>query len=76
VILRAHTNLTERQRIAVETEFGMQNSVLEVRMREALVPYFVRQLRIDRDANSSNGATLEWVNEQDLEPLITEAGSR
>ncbi len=76
VILRARSDLTGRQRIAVETEFGMRDGTLEVRMREALVPYFVRQLHLDRSANSSSGVPLEWVNARDLEPLVTEASSR
>jgi hypothetical protein len=76
VILRASSNLTQRQRIAVETEFGMRDGILEVQMREALVYYFVRQLRLDRNTRSSREGPLEWVNARDLEPLVTEASSR
>jgi hypothetical protein len=75
VILRAHAGLTEGQRIAIETEYGMRDGKLQVRMREALVPYFVRQMNLDQGRQTSEGL-LEWVNRNELEPLVKEARSR
>lgn len=72
VILRAHADLTESQRIAVETEYGMRKGTLQVRMREALMPYFVRQMNLDRTRQAGE-ALLEWVNRDELEPLVREA---
>jgi hypothetical protein len=77
IILRARSDLIAEQRLAVETEFGMREGTLQVSLREALVFYFVRQLRLDRAPDSSNGSqTLEWVNEQELLPILVEANSR
>ncbi len=71
VTLRARSGLTAGQRLAVETEFGMQDGVLKISMREALIFYFVRHLRLDGDADSAIGTHLiEWVNEDDLRHLI------
>lgn len=77
VILRARSDLTPAQRVAVETEFEMRDGTLEVRMREALVSYFVQQLHLDRSPQSLGRVqTLEWVNARELEPLLIEANSR
>jgi hypothetical protein len=73
VILRACSSLSSAQRAAIETEFGMQNGMLHLRMREALVAYFVRQLRLDQQLKAQ---TLEWVNARELEHLLLEANTR
>lgn len=76
VDVRARSDLTEGQRLAVEAEFGMHTGLLKLRVREALVHYLVRLLRIDGGPQMSDGQTLEWVNAEELAPLITEARSR
>lgn len=77
IVLRANRALTRGQRIAVETEFGMSEGELRVRIRESLVHYFIRQLSLDRDTVPSNKIELlEWVNQSELQPIIAEATSR
>ncbi len=51
--------LTRSQRDSVVTDFGMYNGKLSKTIRKALVPYFVRHLRID-DPKSSQ--TIIWAN--------------
>lgn len=74
VVLRPKQQLSASQRDAVAVEFGMEDGQLVVPMREAMVYYFVRQLRLDI---SGTGLTreipLEWVNKEELMPLIREA---
>ena len=77
VVLRANQRLTAGQRSAVETEFGMNDGELRLRTRECLVHYLVRKLALD--PGPSLGSTvqlLDWVNRQELAPLISEASSR
>jgi hypothetical protein len=73
VSLRARDDLAPGQRAAIETEFGMKDGMLHLPMREALVAYFVRQLRFDQNLETQ---PLEWVNKRELESLLVEANSR
>ena len=55
----------------------MQGGMLEVTLREALVHYLIRQLRIDPGAGaSSSGRLIEWANANELAPLLLEADLR
>jgi hypothetical protein len=77
VVLRARHDLTPGQQKAVETEYGMQDGRLKIRMREALVFYFARQLRMDSDAGHPKcNKMIEWVNSEELSPLLIEAESK
>jgi predicted DNA-binding transcriptional regulator YafY len=77
ITLRACRDLTVCQRRAVETEFGMRDGKLQVTMRQALVPYFVRQLQLDEgNRRPARPKTIEWVNKSELTPLLLEADSR
>jgi hypothetical protein len=77
VILRPRNGLTEHQRRAVEVDFGMKNGMLHVSMREALVFYFVRQVQLDREGETPvRGQPIEWVNEEELRPLLLEAARK
>jgi hypothetical protein len=77
VVLRPHHDLTAGQRLAVETEFAMRDGMLEVTLREALVHYLIRQLRIDPGGGTSSGGQLiEWANANELAPLLLEANLR
>jgi hypothetical protein len=74
VTLRPRSGLTAGQRVAVEAEFGMRDGTLEVTVREALVFYFVRQLRLDSDPSSVGaGQMVELANAEQLKPLLVEA---
>ncbi|MGH8133394.1 MAG: helix-turn-helix transcriptional regulator [Steroidobacteraceae bacterium] len=71
VELRASRELTAGQRRAVETEFGMQDGTLSLTMREALLPYFVRQWQLDdAEQRPARGVLIEWVNKTDLQDHI------
>jgi hypothetical protein len=75
VILRPRRSLTRQQRAAVEAEFAMTHGRLKVEVREALVFYFVRQLQLET-APAIRIHPIEWVNEEDLRPLLVEAARR
>lgn len=49
VRMRAHPGLSDPQKEAVEFDYGMVNSILECTVRGALVPYFLRVMRIGPD---------------------------
>jgi hypothetical protein len=49
VRIGAHPGLSESQKHAVEFDYGMELGVLEYEVRAALVPYFLRVMRINRD---------------------------
>jgi hypothetical protein len=55
----------------------MRDGKLQVTMRQALVPYFVRQLQLDEgNRRPARPKTIEWVNKSELTPLLLEADSR
>jgi predicted DNA-binding transcriptional regulator YafY len=77
ITLRAGRSLTVGQRRAVETEFGMQDGKLRITMRQALIPYFIRQLQLDDDRIlPPRPQTIEWVNKKELTPLLLDAEKR
>lgn len=49
VRIGAHPGLSATQKQAVEFDYGMASGVLEHKVRAALVPYFLRAMRISRD---------------------------
>jgi hypothetical protein len=49
VRIGAHPGLSATQKQAVEFDYGMEAGVLEHQVRAALVPYFLRVMRINRD---------------------------
>lgn len=49
VRIGAHPGLSATQKQAVEFDYGMEAGVLEQQVRAALVPYFLRVMRINRD---------------------------
>ena len=64
VEIEPNPNLTMSQRDSVITDFGMQNGSLSKTIRRALVPYFVRHLRIDRDDEIQ---PIIWANREQFE---------
>lgn len=71
VELRAARNLTTSQRRAVETEFGMQDGTLKLTVREALLPYFIRQWQLDDPGQrAARTALIEWANKTDQQDHI------
>jgi predicted DNA-binding transcriptional regulator YafY len=77
IVLQASRELAIGQRRAVETEFGMRDGKLTVTMRQALLPYFVRQWRLDeQEHRPPRAAMIEWMNKADLRTLVAEVASR
>lgn len=73
VTLRASRALTVGQRQAVETEFGMQQGELQITMRQAFRPYFLRQWHLDEsDKAAPRAALLECVTTVELPNPTTE----
>jgi WYL domain len=73
VILRPRHDLTPGQRLAVESEFGMREGVLEIRMREALVHYFLRQMQLEQEIGGrDSGQFVELANAEVLVPFLAE----
>ena len=63
-------DLTLSQRDAVVTDFGMEHGKLRKTIRRALVPYFVRHLRIDIP---KNGQPIVWANREQFEEADTKS---
>ena len=74
VIVRPRAELSDGQRAAIETDYGMKRGRLVLNCRKALAFYVLRQLQLDR----SPGATiveqpLELENRTELSALIAAA---
>lgn len=72
LVIAAHPQLKVGQRKAIELEYGMENGVAEIRVREALVQYAIRRFRLDRvDSEVAPGAVqVVLVNRAELEHLL------
>jgi predicted DNA-binding transcriptional regulator YafY len=64
----AHPGLSDAQRKVVEFDYGMVNGVLERTVRVALIPYFLRIMRIDADDLTRNAIVQQivWLNRDEL----------
>ena len=69
VRIGAHPGLSATQKQAVEFDYGMEAGVLEHQVRAALVPYFLRVMRINRDDLTREAMVQQIVllNRDDLE---------
>jgi hypothetical protein len=71
IIVAPRTGLTEGQRRAIETEFGMSRGRLKLSCRQALAFYLLRQLQLDRPSDQPPAAQpLELVNRVQLAAVI------
>jgi predicted DNA-binding transcriptional regulator YafY len=62
--IEPNPGLTLSQRDSVITDFGMHHGKLSKTIRKALVPYFVRHLRIDESTSSQ---PIVWANRSEFE---------
>jgi predicted DNA-binding transcriptional regulator YafY len=61
VRMEPHPGLSDAQKEAVEFDYGMVNGVLEHKVRGALVPYFLRTMRIGPDDLTRNAMVQQIV---------------
>ena len=74
ILVKPREGLTEGQRCAIETDFGMKGGLLRLTCRKALAFYLLRQLRVDRLPDLSPAAQpLELMNRDDLADVIGSA---
>jgi hypothetical protein len=61
VRIGAHPGLSDAQKEAVEFDYGMESGVLEQKVRAALVPYFLKVMRINDDDLARDAKTQQIV---------------
>ncbi len=47
-----HRGLSQNQRLVIETDYGMKNGEAQLRVRQALLLYLLRQLRLDESSEN------------------------
>ena len=69
--LRPRSTLTEAQKFAIQSDYGMTDDLLTLRCRKALAFYLLRQLQL-LEANTSTilAQPLELVNREELSEVI------
>ena len=72
VQIEPNPTLTISQRDSVVTDFGMDNGHLQKTIRRALVPYFVRHLRID---STHYNQPIVWANSHQFEDGVAPSNS-
>ncbi|MDO9424936.1 MAG: WYL domain-containing protein [Methylobacter sp.] len=70
VRIGAHPGLSATQKEAIEFDYGMTAGILEHQVRAALMPYFLRVMRISRDDLTREAMVQQIVllNRDELEP--------
>jgi len=70
--LQPHPGLSEKQRLALNYDYDMQNGVIELQVRQALVGYLLQQMKVDTSADFSlnpNAYQLIVSNRDEIEPF-------
>ena len=70
--LQPHPNLSSKQRLALSYDYDMQNDVIEINVRRALVGYLLQQMKVDTTADFSlnpNAYQLIVGNRDEIEPF-------
>ena len=70
--LQAHPGLSEKQRLALSYDYNMQDGVIEIQVRRALVGYLLQQMKVDTTADFSlnpNAYQLVVSNRDEIEPF-------
>lgn len=70
VIVEPSPQLTEGQRKAVELDYGMKGGRMELRVREAMLLYLLRQLPILSEGRKVSRDPLVLANLAELEPIF------
>ena len=70
--LQAHPRLSDKQRLALSYDYNMQNGVIEINIRRALVGYLLQQMKVDTTVDASlnpNAYQLVVSNRNEIEPF-------
>lgn len=70
--LQAHPGLSDKQRLALSYDYNMENSIIELNVRRALVGYLLQQMKVDTTADYSqnpNAYQLIVSNRDEIEPF-------
>ena len=71
IVIKPREGLTNDQRRAIETDFGMSHGRLKLSCRKALAFYLLRQMQLDRPPDLSPVAQpLELINRDELTDVI------
>ena len=74
IVIKPREGLTNDQRRAIETDFGMTCGRLKLSCRKALAFYLLRQMQLDRSPDLSPAAQpLELINRDELADVIVAA---
>ena len=74
VVVKPRQGLTDGQRRAIETDFGMTRGRLKLSCRKALAFYLLRQMQVDRPPDLSPASQpLELMNGDELSDVIVAA---
>ena len=74
ILVNPRDGLTDAQRRAVETDFGMTNGVLRLTCRKALAFYILRQMQLDRSSDlPPHAQPVELMNRDQLDDVIIAA---
>jgi hypothetical protein len=72
--LQAHPGLSDKQRLALSYDYNMENSIIELNVRRALVGYLLQQMKVDTTADYSqnpNAYQLIVSNRDEIEPFAS-----
>ena len=70
--LQPHPGLSEKQKSGLSYDYNMQDGVIELQVRRALVGYLLQQMKVDTSADSSqnpNAYQLVVSNRDEIEPF-------
>ncbi|MYC59057.1 MAG: WYL domain-containing protein [Gammaproteobacteria bacterium] len=68
-----HPGLTEEQSQAIQRDFGMRESVREIRVRLSLAYYFIKRMNLDLDGLEPTRAQIRLNNLSEVEEAIQSA---
>ena len=70
--LQAHPNLNEKSKLILQHDFNMNNNILKVKARRALVAYVLQRMSVDTSRDHSlnpNAYQLILLNRDEIEPF-------
>lgn len=70
LVLEPHPSLSEAQRRGIECDYGMVDGQLELKCRQALLFYAIRELRLDDEAIGPPRVHVSLKNREELKPYL------
>ena len=74
VQLQPHPDLNQKQRVALSYDYNLQDGIIEIPVRRALVGYLLQQLKVDTTADASlnpNAYQLVVANREEVEAFAS-----